>query len=360
MGALDFLFEGKPPASVTTYGKSVKDVPKWMSDYTQGLIAKANAVSAEPYQAYEGPRIAGFDPSQERAFGMVEGNVGKFDPMMAEAAAGTRTAAGANPLATAQPYMDKAAGSFPGAVDQYMDPYIQNVLNRQESMATRTLEEKFLPALQKSFIGAGQFGSRGPGSSMETMGLRGVRDISEGLEEQRLGALSGAYGQAADIYGRDVGRQADLARTAGTLEMQGAELGLRGAQQLGALGESSQAMAARDAAGLEAVGAQQRDLPQASMDLAYQDFLKQQQHPKEQVGFLSDVIRGLPSAAVGSSTTSSQTGPGDNFGPSPLAQMVGAYGTYKGITSAKGGLARKRNVIDIPRSDWKVIKREVA
>ena len=59
MAVLDFLFEGKPPKAVTTYGQTVTDVPKWLSDYTQGLIARANAIAAEPYQAYGGPRIAG-------------------------------------------------------------------------------------------------------------------------------------------------------------------------------------------------------------------------------------------------------------------------------------------------------------
>ena len=40
MSILDFLFEGKPPQSVTTYGQTVENIPKWMSDYTQGLIAR--------------------------------------------------------------------------------------------------------------------------------------------------------------------------------------------------------------------------------------------------------------------------------------------------------------------------------
>ena len=49
MGSVtDFLFEGKPPKSVTTYGQTIENVPKWMSDYTQGLIARANAAAAEP------------------------------------------------------------------------------------------------------------------------------------------------------------------------------------------------------------------------------------------------------------------------------------------------------------------------
>ncbi len=491
MSVLDFLFEGKPPPSVNTYGQTVENVPRWMSDYTQGLISRANAVAGEPYQPYGGPRIAGFDPAQERAFGLAESNVGKFDPYLDAAgqttqgalemaggvpgAAATRAdlatqeagalgrqaigvgkdvmggaasaaeratevgrgagagargiaagaqeqAAGASPLAAAAPYLEAASGSFPGAVDEYMNPYIQNVLNRQETLAGRTLEEKFLPALQKSFIGAGAFGSRGGEDSMEAVGMRGMRDIQEGLEEQRLAALSGAYGQAAGIYGQDVGRQAQLAQTVGGLEAMGADIGLRGAdvglrgedvalrggelglrgaglgidagnvglrgldlayrtpemgmegarlvgdlglrgadvglrggEQLGALGQVGQRMGAFDAASLEALGAQRRGLGQSSLDLAYEDFLRQRDYPREQIGFMSDIIRGIPSSAVPRTTTTTETGPADIYQPSGLSQILGAYSTYKGLTEARGGLARAKDVIDLPASEWKEV-----
>ena len=57
MSVADFLFEGKPPPAVTSYGQSVEGMPKWLSDFTQGIAARANAIAAEPYQPYGGPRI---------------------------------------------------------------------------------------------------------------------------------------------------------------------------------------------------------------------------------------------------------------------------------------------------------------
>ena len=85
---LDFLFEGRPPQSVTTYGQTVENIPKWMSDYTQGLIARANAAAAEPYIPYGGPRIAGFSPEQQAAFGLTEENVGAYQPYLEAGAQG--------------------------------------------------------------------------------------------------------------------------------------------------------------------------------------------------------------------------------------------------------------------------------
>lgn len=339
MGAnLDFLFEGRPPQSVTTYGQTVENIPKWMSDYTQGLIARANAASAEPYIPYGGPRIAGFSPEQQAAFGLTEENIGAYQPFVEAGArgyAGGLEAAAGIPGA-AQPYLDEASGRWidPGTVEQYMNPYVQNVLDRQEQLATRTLEDKFLPGLQKAFTGAGQFGSRGGTGSMEDIGIRGVQDIQEGLEAQRLEALSGAYGQGADIFAGEQGRMADIGRTTGALQEAAASGMFRGAEGMGRLGEFAQQAGLTDAAALEAIGAQRRGLEQGSLDLAYQDFLEQRDLPFDRLRFMSDIVRGLP---MDRATTRTDVGPAQVYQPSPLSQLVGGYGVYRGLTSAEGG-----------------------
>lgn len=344
MSVLDFLFEGKPPASVTTYGKTAKDVPKWMSDYTQGLIARANAVAAEGYIPYEGPRIAGFDPDQLEAFNRTRENVGNYQPFFDESAQMSYDAGTTSPLDAAQPYQEAASQRFQGAsVDDYMSPYVDNVLDRQSELAERNLSEKFLPGLQKAFIGAGQFGSKGGAGSrsMEDLGIRGVRDISEGLQSQQQAYLDQAYQQAGTRFDQDQARQLQLAQQAGQFSTAGAELGLRGAQQIGALGESTQRAGLTDAAALETIGATQRQLPQSSLDLAYEDFERQRNFPRENVAFLSETIRGLPSTAVPQSTRTQQTGPAEAYQPSGLSQIAAAYGAYKGLTGNKrGGLIK--------------------
>ena len=358
MAVLDFLFEGKPPKSVTTYGQTVKDVPKWMSDYTQGLIARANAVAGEGYIPYGGPRIAGFDPDQLAAFELTRQNVGSYSPLLEASVAGTAAAGMVSPLGEAQPYLDPAAGRFTGTtVEDYLDPYIENTLARQEELATRTLEEKFLPGLQRAFIGAGQFGSKGR-ESMEELGLRGVRDISEQLEGQRAATMSDAYARAQAAFQADQQRLAQLGEISGRLGLAGGELGLAGARQLGALGEAAQQLGLRDAAALEAIGATQRQLPQSSLDLAYEDFVRQRDFPRSQVEFLSQIIRGLPSHAVPSSATETRVGPAETYQPSPLAQIASAYGTYRGLTGNKrGGLIEAYEEMD---TDPEFLMRKVA
>jgi hypothetical protein len=354
MGSVtDFLFEGKPPKSVNTYGQTIENVPKWMSDYTQGLIARANAAAAEPYIPYGGPRIAPFAPEEEAAFGMAEENVGAYQPWLEAGAEGVRGGLDRfgeqyDPRGAADPYLTSGTEEFPEGVDRYMDPYVQNVLDRQESLASRTFEEKFLPGLQKSFTGAGQFGSRGGEGSMEQIGMRGVRDIQEGLEEQRLATLSGAYGQAGELFGADRARDIQAGEIRGGLEEAGGRLGvqqglgmLQAGETAGGLGERASKLGYGDAAAMEAVGKTRRGMGQASLDLGYQDFREQRDLPMDRTRFMSEMIRGLPSSAIGRTTQRQDYGPADIYQPSGLSQIVGAYGAYRGMRdefgNAEGG-----------------------
>jgi len=345
MATTDFLFEGKPPQSVTTYGQTVENIPKWMSDYTQGLIARANAAAAEPYIPYGGPRIADFSAEQQDAFGLVEENIGAYQPYMEAGAAGYGGGlqAAGNISASADPYMQQAQGSFtdPGVVGQYMDPYIQNVLARQAEESGRQLTERFIPELQGAFTGAGQFGSRGGYGSMQDIGTRGVREIAEGLQGQQMAALSGAYGEAGQRYEAERGRYGELAKTRGALEEAQAQAMYAGAEGVGRMGEAAQRMGLTDAAALEAIGQQTRGMDQESMDLAYSDFLEQRNLPFERVGFMNQMIRGLPYT---SSQQRTDYGPADIYQPSPLSQLAGAYGVYRGMNP--GGGAEGGYVID--------------
>jgi hypothetical protein len=90
------------------------------------------------------------------------------------------------------------------------------------------------------------------------------------------------------------------------------------AGQLANLGEQSRAAQIQNAQLLEAIGRAQQGEAQAGLDIGYQDFLRQQGYPQEQLGFYSDMLRGLPVANVG--TTNTQGFQSYN----PLQQALGA------------------------------------
>jgi len=318
-----------------------------MSDYTQGLIARANAAAAEPYIPYGGPRVAGFSPEQQAAFGMTEANIGSYMPYVEGAAAGYGGGLqrAANIGRAASPFVERGSQAWTdeGVADAYMSPYIGNVLDRQEDLATRTLEESFMPKISGMFGGAGQYGSRGGTGSMEDIAVSGARDIQEGLEAQRLEALHGAYGQGADIFAGDQSRSAEMARIVGALEEAGAASMYRGAEGLTSLGSEAQRMGLTDAAAMEGIGAQQQGQTQRSLDLAYQDFLEQRNLPFDRLAFMNQVVRGLPMDRF---QTREDYGPASVYQPSPLSQIVGAYGVYRGMNPQQPAQTAEGGYID--------------
>lgn len=62
---------------------------------------------------------------------------------------------------------------------------------------------------------------------------------------------------------------------------------------------------------LEQIGKAQMARDQASLDMGYQDFLRQQAFPQERLGLFSSVLRGIP---VTPSQTTSTRMPYDPFG----------------------------------------------
>lgn len=321
MGIADFLFEGKPPPSTTTYGTVTNSIPQWMSDYNQGLIARANAIAAEPYQAYGGPRIAGFTPDTQNAFGLTRQAANAYQGPLSQALDITQgaLAPGQGGLATAQPYINNATQNYPGAVSQYMDPYVGNVIDRAKLEANRNYTENILPSLNAKFTANGQYGS----SAMAREANRAARDITEGLQSNANAALSQAYQTGANIFGQDQSRQLGAAQLAGALGSQDQQTALKGAAQLGALGQTAQELGLKGAGALDTIGQMQQAQQQKNLDLAYQDFASQRDYPRQTVDWLSSVIRGMPAPTSSTTTT---TGPNGPPGPSALSQL-GQYGT---------------------------------
>lgn len=350
MSVTDFLFQGRPPPSINTYGTTTANIPQWLSDYTQGLLAKGNAVAAEPYQAYGNPRIADFSADQAAAFQATRGAQGAFMPTInqgigavgqatqmsgAQAAAPTlNRATGMAPTAGAMPLLNTAAQTAPTMVGQYMSPYQDAVVNRIGDLAARQLREKLMPEVSDTFIRAGQFGS----SRMQEATGRALRDVQESALAAQGDLLNKGYTGALTAAQEDMRRQGQIGQTIGNLGLQEQQnLGQLGqvqgnlqnlanqnlisaGQQLGNLARVGQQMGYTDTAALEAVGQQQQALAQRNLDTAYQDFLRQTNYPREQLGFLSNLVRGQPYSQT---TNTVSNAPTSTYQPSGLAQILG-------------------------------------
>ena len=296
MAFLDFLFQGSPPPSVTTYGTSTTGIPQWLSDYTQGLVTKANAVSGEPYQTYGGPRVAGFTPDQMSAFDMTRNSTGIWQPSFQSgqsaiqgamgmsptnaaqpylqgaaglvggaaqvnplaASAGYLNAAGeVNPLAMANGYTAAASGTFPQNYQSYMSPYQDAVVNRIGDVAARDLREKLLPEVNDQFTRAGQFGSS---RQTEIVG-RTLRDVADNTAGLQANVLNQGYQTAGNLFNQDASRMATLAGQQG-------QLGTNYMSALGSLGNIAGGQAQNYMSALGTLGGQMGNIGQVSGNLA--------------------------------------------------------------------------------------------
>jgi hypothetical protein len=133
----------------------------------------------------------------------------------------------------------------------------------------------------------------------------------------RAAQMAQQQAQAGELQrvqtGTEASRQFGAGQGLAALGAAGTEAG-----RLVALGEQERASQIQNAQLLEAIGRAQQGETQAGLDIGYQDFLRQQGYPAEQLGFYSDVLRGLPVAAA---STQNQQG---YQSYNPLQQALGA------------------------------------
>jgi len=302
MALLDFLTEGTPiPAGSAPVAKTTTSaVPDWYTNYAQELLAGQKNISTTPYPTYQGPRIAGFTPVQQQGMEQTIGAAGLAMPAIRQGMSVAEQQIGKSGLSAAQPYLSGAAAPAYSNIASYMNPYNEAVVSRIGELGARTLREQLLPQISDKFIGAGQFGST---RQAEMVG-RGLRDVYESTLAKQAEALQSGYGGALTAAQEDLRRQAQLAQTAGDLGTEGVTSGLNVAKTLADLGTTAQTSGLAGAKAVTDVGAAQQALDQQNLTLAYQDFLKQQGYPQEQIDAALKTLTGVGGAgAVPKATT---------------------------------------------------------
>lgn len=302
-------------------------LPAWYTDYAKSLYGRATAAAEQPYQAYALPRIAPFSAEQQQAFAMAPTKAATYQPYLGTAGEFAAAGGAGSAYEKVIPLIAAGTGSFtdPGVAGRYMNPYIQQVVAGIGDTAARNLREKILPQVNRTFIGGGTFG----GSRSAEFNQRAIRDAQSAALSAQIEALQKGYGQAADLYGAEAGRAITGAGQAGTLASQDYNRMLDAAARFGALGEGAQTMGLKEAATLETIGRQRRDLAQQSADLAYQDFVAQRDYPFTQLQKMTN-ITGTPSAT-------GQTVVSQVPGPSGTSQALGGLAGIAGLIGATGG-----------------------
>ena len=313
----------------------VQDVPDWAKPYAKEGLGKAAAltdITQNPYQTYDQSRQAGFTDLQNQAFTGAQNAAPSAAMGTAANMAGTAGLGALNAGANFNPYQ---TGQFGGQTAQnYMNPYMQNVVDIQQREAQRQADIAGTGRNAQA-VKAGAFG----GSRQGVMDAEAARNLAIQQGDIQARGLNQAYTQAQGQFNTEQQLAEQAGQYGAGLGLQGLQTAIQGAGQLGNLGNQSfdQGM---DINKLQAqYGAQQQGLRQAGLDQQYQDFLTQQQHPYKQLGFYTDILgSGLRGASGVTSQASSMYAPP----PSTMSQMVGlgttAIGLGKMAGMAQGGV----------------------
>lgn len=251
---------------------NVSTLSDWAGPYVTDMLGKAQAVSETPYQTYGGPMTAGASDLQSKVFQGL-GNL-TFPNQLGQTF--SSTGAYTPPAMTPDAYAPGAIGTGAGAptggtlgdggntpsqptgiAAQYMNPYLQSVLQPQLEELRRQSQINMQPGLAK-LTQAGGFGG-GRQAIMESEANRNLLQA----QNQAIGTgYSNAYDKAMQQFNTEQGQAKTLADM---------------------MGQS---------------GAQQRDIEQQGITADYNEFLAQRDYPQKQLQFQQSMLQGLPISTV--------------------------------------------------------------
>ena len=292
------------PAAGTSSQSTLSD---WAGPYVTNMLGQANAVAEQPYSVYQGPMTAGESDLQNKVFSglggltfpsqlgqtfssgsaytppaMSQGTFANQPIGMGAGAAPQGMGGGIAGLGNGTTGTTGATGSTPpplGVASQYMNPYLQSVLQPQLEELRRQSQINMQPSMAK-MTQAGGFGG-GRQAIMESEANRNLLQA----QNQAIGTgYSNAYDKAMGQFNTEQGQAKTLADIMGQ------------------------------------AGAQQRGIEQEGITADYNEFLAQRDYPQKMLQFQQSMLQGLPISTV-STSPASQTGLG------ALQSTVGTLGS---------------------------------
>jgi hypothetical protein len=183
--------------------------------------------------------------------------------------------------------------AFQQNIGSYMSPYMQNVVDVQKQEAAR--QSGIMGTQQQAQAAqAGAFG----GGRDAIMRAERERNLGQQMNQIQAQGSQAAYDQAANQFRQGLTQDVAINQ----LQNQ--------------------------------YGGQQQQQAQRGLDLGYQDFLNQQNYPYKQIGFMSDLVRGLP---LGQQSTAQIYQAPPSAIQTVGALGMGAYGASQLMGRAEGG-----------------------
>jgi hypothetical protein len=257
-------------------------IPQAFNLYGQGTPAAFKSTYIDPLQAaglYSGQqRVAGLTPTQQQIGTELQQMTTPSQFQMGTGALGSAygiAGAGLPSLMNAQ------------TTQQFMSPYMQNVVDVQQQQAVRDAQQTQLA----QNLGAARQGTYGGARQLLATTER-ERNLGDQLAKLQATGLQSAYEAAQKGIEAERAAQLQQAQTLGQL-----------GSQFGQLGVAQQASDIDRLKTLGAYGDLERAVQQQRTDIDYQNLMQQINYPETQLEKLSAYIRGVPLTDTTQTTT---------------------------------------------------------
>ena len=310
---------------VQTINQTQTSIPDYAKPYVEDLLGKAQYYSdteQNPYMQYQGERVAQFSPLQQQSY--ENAALMQTAPQLQDASA----LAGMSGLGALNTQYTFRPSNFTASDAQaLMNPSMQNVVERQQQDAQRQADI----ARQAQGAQAARAGAFG-GSGDYLMRAQAAGNLARQKGDIQAQGLSNAYQQAMQQYNTQNQLNAQQQQFGAGLGLQGLQTANQAASNLANIGQTQYGQNMGINAMQNQYGGQQQQQVQNILNNQYQDYLNYQNYPYKQLGFMSDMLRGLPLTQQSSAIYQTP--------PSMLSQVAGLGGaaiTGAKLFGAKGG-----------------------
>jgi hypothetical protein len=297
MADTSYLFGSSPPPAYIAPSQSTSSLPSWLQDAWFGLTNQAASIANQPYNPFPGPQVAPLTDVQNQAISGAS-TVGQ-QPM--------------NTLNNAVGTAQSGSTLFdPNQFQNFMNPYTSGLNDTIAQLGARNLSENLLPAVNDTFVGAGQFGS----SRNADFTNRAVRDTNQDILNAQSQMLQNSYGNAMSNYQGALGRQVTAANT------------------LGGIGNIQNQAGIQDIGAQLGAGGVQQGNQQQNLGAAIQNFQQQQNWPVRGLDIVNSILKGYsPGSTLQSYNTPAAFGSTYQASPgqSPIAGALNALGSTQAL-----------------------------
>lgn len=291
-----------PAQPNTTTETQLQNLPEYIRPYVERTLGKFEAFANEDYMPYSGPRVADFNQDQLDAMQRYR----DMSPTNADQTRGTGIVGEA-----AQGLLDQAKLRWDQSqADHYMSPYMQSVVDKEKREAMRDFGEQ-MTKVNSGAVRAGGFG----GDRHGIVEAEAYRNLNQHLGDIQTTGLQSAYTNAQGQFNADrtgaVGAYTGAANAGNTL----AGIGQQAFQNQLATNQA-----------LMGIGNQQQGLTQTGLDIGYQNFTEQRDHPLKQAMIMQSGYQGLPMT----NTTTANVGSTPSLAQQLISSGIGGYNIGSG------------------------------